>query len=185
MRIHWTFSANLITITLPAGLRVPLPNRPQKVQLQHLPNQWQLAQVLQQWLHQTQVLLWMERRRIRQIQRLQHRQQPRLNRPKNPKKAIAGISAGATISGILMLVALARRYRIWSNGIFHNIFRRGQQSAAPQNHKAELQGDHPTELPVNQEIKGSRVWVHPRGSRGLYEVPKGRTCITYCISSKR
>lgn len=92
---------------------------------------------------------------------------------KLPKKAIAGISVGATIGGILLLVAmgfLARKYRIWDKSIFHNTFGGGQRTATV----AELQADHslgPTELPVNQEIKNSRVWVHPRGSGGLYEVP--------------
>lgn len=99
---------------------------------------------------------------------------------KLPKKAIAGISVGATIGGILILVVLgflAHKYRIWSHGIFHNIFTRGQRSTAqhniaelPGNHPAELPVDNPTELPTNQETKGSRAWIHPRGSGGLYEV---------------
>ncbi|KAL9476662.1 hypothetical protein ACSS6W_006503 [Trichoderma asperelloides] len=92
---------------------------------------------------------------------------------KLPKKAIAGISVGAIIGGILILVVLgflARRYGIWSNGSFHNIFGRGQQSAAPQNNIVELPVDNPTELPDSQEIKDSRAWKHPRGSGGLYEV---------------
>ncbi|KAM0459009.1 hypothetical protein ACHAO4_002400 [Trichoderma viride] len=90
-----------------------------------------------------------------------------------PKKAIAGISVGATIGSIFLLVVLgflARKYRIWNNGIFHNTFREDQQTA----NMAELQADQsvqPTELPVNQEIKNARVWKHPRGSGGLYEVP--------------
>lgn len=97
---------------------------------------------------------------------------------KLPKKAIAGISVGATIGGILLIMALGflgRKYRIWNNGIFHNFSRGGGKTANIAELQAvdplELPANNPTELPVNQEIKNARVWTHPRGSGGLYEVP--------------
>lgn len=97
---------------------------------------------------------------------------------KLPKKAIAGVSVGATIGGILLLMALGflgRKFGIWNNRIFHNFPREGEKmtniAELQAIHPLELPVNNPTELPVNQEIKNARVWTHPRGSGGLYEVP--------------
>ncbi|UKZ57753.1 hypothetical protein TrVGV298_011614 [Trichoderma virens] len=76
---------------------------------------------------------------------------------KLPKKTVAGIAVGATIGGLLLLGLLGFlvwKYKFRNKGISYSM--------------AELPASNVTELPVSQEIKGSRVQTNTADYRGPY-----------------